>query len=140
VAKTDQTPYLTVIKRIRSAGFATLIILILILTLTGTGLEVFIKANAGLRMSKRQAQSQQAVYCAEGGIEWAKAQLLYNPEWRGGSRLVAGKNTQVIVTPGEEGYWVTSAAVSGQARREIRVYLHNNSGEWAMTNYQELHR
>ncbi|HWQ89273.1 MAG TPA: hypothetical protein VN374_04805 [Desulfitobacteriaceae bacterium] len=139
MAKSDKTPYLTAILKTSNAGFATLIILILILTLTGTGLEIFIKANAGLRMIRRQAQSQQAVYCAEGGIEWAKAQLLHNPEWRGGSRLVAGNNTRVTVSLGEEGYWVNSAAVSGQARREIKVYLHNSTGEWVMTNYQELH-
>ncbi len=124
----------------RSAGFATLIIMILVLTLSAIGLEGFIKANAGLRMVKRQAQSHQAIYLAEGGIEWAKAQLLLNPSWRGGSKSVAEGQAQVSVSVSGGGYWVTSLASSGLAKREIRVYLDFSSEQWIMKNYQELHR
>jgi hypothetical protein len=113
--------------------------MLIILTLTGTGLEMLIQTSAGLRLARRQVQSQQAVYCAEGGIEWAKSQLRHDTAWLGGSRLVAGILTKVTVVPAEEGYWVTAAAVSGQSRREIKVYLQNVSGMWLMTNYQELH-
>jgi hypothetical protein len=124
----------------KHSGFATLIVLILLLTLTWGGLEGFIRADAGLRMIKRQAQSCQAVYYAEAGIEWAKSQLLINPEWSGGSKSVAGNQTKVSISVYEDGYWVTSLAVSGFAKREIKVYLKRNSDKWIMTNYQELHR
>jgi hypothetical protein len=124
----------------RHSGFATLIVLILLFTFAWGGLEGFIKADAGLRMIKRQAQCCQAIYYAEAGIEWAKSQLLLNPEWSGGSRLVAGNQTKVSISAYEDGYWVTSLAVSGFAKREIKVYLRRDSDKWIMTNYQELHR
>ncbi|MFZ3102818.1 MAG: hypothetical protein WA113_11585 [Desulfitobacteriaceae bacterium] len=114
--------------------------MILVLTLSGIGLEGFIKANAGLRMVKRQAQSQRAIFCAEGGIEWAKAQLLLNPNWQGGSKPIAEGQAQVSILANEGGYWITSLATSGLAKREIKVYLNLDSGKWLMTHYQELHR
>lgn len=143
MAKSNQTPYLIIVNyclKTRHSGFATLIVMILLLTLAWVGLEGFIKADAGLRMIKRQAQSCQAVYHAEAGIEWAKSQLLLNPEWTGGSRLVAENQTKVTISADEDGYWVTSLAVSGFAKREIKVYLRRDSDRWIMTNYQELHR
>lgn len=114
--------------------------MILLLTLVGSGLEAIIKADAGLRMIKRQSQSCQAVYYAEAGIEWAKVQLLLNPQWPGGSKFVDGNQTKVSVSAYEDGYWVTASAVSGFAKREIKVYLSRNSDNWIITNYQELHR
>lgn len=129
-----------IIVKTGQSGFAALIVLILLLTLVGTGFEGIIKADAGLRMIKRQSQSCQAVYYAEAGIEWAKAQLLLDPAWPGGSKFVAGTQTKVIVSAYEDGYWVTALAVSGFAKREIKVYLKRDSDKWTMTNYQELHR
>ena len=115
-------------------------IMLLVLTLSGIGLEGFVKANAGLRMVKRQTQSQQAIYFAEGGIEWAKAQLIVNPNWQGGSKVVAEGQAQVSISASGGGYWVTSLATSGLAKREIKVFLSLNSGNWSITHYQELHR
>ncbi len=122
------------------SGFAALIVMILLLTLAWGGLESFIKADAGLRMIKRQAQSCQAVYFAEAGIEWAKSQLLRNPEWSGGIKSVDGNQIKVSIAAYEDGYRVTSLSGSGFAKREIEVYLRRDSEKWIMTNYQELHR
>ncbi|MHB8124042.1 MAG: hypothetical protein ACYDEJ_00135 [Desulfitobacteriaceae bacterium] len=90
-------------------------------------------------MVKRLTQSHQAIYSAEGGIEWAKAQLSHNPNWQGGSKLVAECQTKVSISANGEGYWVTSLATSGLAKREIIVYLSLDSGKWSITHYQELH-
>ncbi len=114
--------------------------MVLVLTLSGIGLEGFIKANAGIRMVKRQAQSHQAIYFAEGGIEWAKAQLLIDPSWKGGSKPIAEGQAIVSILDNGGGYWVTSLATAGLAKREIKVYLNLNSGKWMITHYQELHR
>ena len=130
----------TCILETRYSGFATFIIIILVLTLSGMGLEGYLKANAGLRMVKRQAQSHQAIYFAEGGIEWAKAQLLLDPSWQGGSRSIAEGQAKVNISKSGGGYWITSLATSGLAKREIKVYLILNSDKWSITHYQELHR
>lgn len=91
-------------------------------------------------MAHRETQSRQAVYAAEGGIEWAKAKLLVDPVWRGGSIPVAGNQVQVTVSSSGGGYWVTSLARTGLAQREIKVYLNHSSGKWSESHYQELHR
>jgi len=108
-------------------------------TFSGLGMEVYLKANSQNRMVKRVAQSIQALYVAEGGIEWAKAHLLVNPGLRKGSlSLDTGRVNIEIVTSGG-GYKVTSEGRSGLAVRKIRVTLQLVAGKWVLENYQELH-
>lgn len=120
-------------------GYVSLLILILMTTFSGLGMEVYLKANSQNRMVKRVAQSIQALYVAEGGIEWAKAHLLVNPGLRKGSlSLDTGRVNIEIVTSGG-GYKVTSEGRSGLAVRKIRVTLQLVAGKWVLENYQELH-
>lgn len=90
--------------------------------------------------AKREAQARQAVYLAEGGLEWAKAQLKVNPSWTGGTVTISGKQVLVTTQASGGGYWVTAKATTGFAQREIKVFVENTTGKWKMTQYQELHR
>lgn len=114
--------------------------MILLLTLSGLGMQSYLKANAQAQMSTRESQSRQAVYAAEGGIEWAKAQLNVNPYSTGQTISVAGYPVNVSIESTNEGYWVASLVSVGHARREIKVYLSLESGRWISKNYHEIHR
>lgn len=122
------------------AGFATLLIVLLLTVLSFYGMESYVKANGEMRMAKRETKSRQAVYLAESGVEWAKAQLTLNPNFREGALNVAGKLVTVTAAPSEGGYWVTSVAEAGSAKRKIGVLLQNQSGHWQILRYQELHQ
>lgn len=94
-------------------------------------------------MAKREALSRQAVYTSEGGLEWAKSELIKNPLFTGGKRTI-GEGTAVIdVTVGEGGYWVTSDAQQGVARRKIQVFLSLDpldQNRWVVSQYQEIYQ
>lgn len=127
-------------------------------------MEGYLKANAEKRMVRRVAQSTQALYLAEGGIEWAKAHLMANPDLRRGSLSLdtgqvdiaietivietsvtetnvteAGVIETSIVETSLGGYKVTAEGRSGLAVRKIRVIFHLIAGKWVLKNYQELH-
>ncbi len=103
-------------------------------------MEGYLKANAENRMVRRESQSRQALYIAEGGIEWAKAHLKLNPGLGSGSlSLDTGRVTIVIVTSGG-GYKVTSEGRSGLAVRKIEEILQLETGKWVLKSYQELHK
>ncbi|EGW40310.1 hypothetical protein [Desulfosporosinus sp. OT] len=121
-------------------GYVSLLILVLLTTLSGLGMEEYLKANVENRMVRRVTQSQQALYVAEGGIEWAKAHLLVNPELRQGSLSLATGRVNVVIEPIEGGYKVTAQGHTGLAIRKIEELLQLNDGKWVMTSYQELHR
>ncbi|TGE34633.1 hypothetical protein E4K68_00420 [Desulfosporosinus sp. Sb-LF] len=103
-------------------------------------MEGYLKANIEHRMVRREIQSRQALYAAEGGIEWAKAHLLVNSGLRGGGFLLNFGRVDVAIetTSGGE-YKVTSQGHSGLAVRKIEVILQLNTGKWIMKKYQELH-
>lgn len=91
-------------------------------------------------MARRAAQSGQALYAAEGGIEWAKAHLQVRPELRSGSVPFGSGQAEIVITLCEGGYKVTSEGRSGLAVRKIEQILALNDGKWTMKSYQELHR
>jgi len=102
-------------------------------------MEGYLKANVENRMVKREAQSRQALYIADGGIEWAKAHLLINPGLRRGSlSLDTGRADIVIELSGGE-YKVTSKGLSGLAVRKIEERIELENGTWVIKGYQELH-
>jgi len=109
-------------------------------TLSLYGMESFIKANAQAKMARREIQSRQALYEAEGGLEWAKAQLRIDPSVISGNISFGSDQVQISILSSGGGYWVTSIAQSGQAERKITVYLQLDDGRWLETHYQELHR
>ena len=121
------------------AGFVTLLVLLLMVTLAASGLQIYVKASTADRIARREAQSRQAVYFAEGGIEWAKGQLLIDPGWTGGSIPVGGGHVQVTVNSSGSGYQVTASAQAGLAVRKVQVFLVNNSGYWTVSGYHEVH-
>jgi len=104
-------------------------------------MEGYLKANAENRMVRRVAQSQQALYVAEGGIEWAKAHLRDNPDLRRGSLSLDTGRFEVAIELSEGRYKVTSVGKSGLAIRKIEelLDLDVDSGKWNMKSYQEMH-
>lgn len=102
-------------------------------------MEGYLKANVENRMVRRVVQSQQALYVAEGGIEWAKAHLLVNSGLRLGSISLATGRADIVIELSGGAYKVTSAGYSGLAVRKIEEILELVAGKWVMENYQELH-
>lgn len=98
------------------------------------------KANAENRMVKRETQSRQALYAAEGGIEWAKAHLLINPGLRQGSLSLGTGRVTINIESSGGTYKVTSQGISGLAARKIEETIELKSGRWVTLSYQELHR
>ena len=103
-------------------------------------MEGYLKANMENRMVRRVAQSRQALYMAEGGIEWAKAYLLVNSELRQGSLSLATGRVDIVIEVSEGGYKVISEGHSGLAVRKIEEILQLDAGKWIIKSYQELHR
>lgn len=103
-------------------------------------MEGYLKASVENRMVRRVAQSRQALYVAEGGIEWAKGHLLANSELRRGSLSLATGSVDVVIEVSEGGYIVTSEGHSGLAVRKIEEILELDAGKWVMKSYQELHQ
>ena len=91
-------------------------------------------------MVRRFAQSRQALFVAEGGIEWAKAHLIVNSGLRGGSLSLATGRVDIVIELSEGGYKVTSEGHSGLAVRKVEEILQLDTGKWIMNGYQELHR
>ncbi len=102
-------------------------------------MEVYLKGNAENRMVKRETQSRQALYIAEGGIEWAKAHLLVNPELRQGSLSFDTGQVDILIEFSGGEYKVTSKGLSGLAVRRIEERLELVNGTWVIKGYQELH-
>lgn len=121
-------------------GYISLLVLLLLTLLSGMGMEGYFKANAENCMVKRETQSRQALYVAEGGIEWAKAHLLVNPELRRGSFSFETGRADILVELSGGEYKVTSKGVSGLAVRKIEERLELVDGTWVIKGYQELHR
>jgi len=102
-------------------------------------MEGYLKANAENRMVRRETQSRQALYVAEGGIEWAKAHLIDNPGLRKGSFSLDTGQVDIVIETSGGGYKVTSQGHSGSAVRKIEEILQLVAGKWVLENYQELH-
>ena len=127
-------------REFQANGYVTLLMLLLLTILSGMGMEGYLKANAENQMVRRETQSRQALYAAEGGVEWAKAHLLFNSGLRGGNvSLSTGRVDVVIATTNGGGYKVTSQGRSGLAVRKIQVTLQLVTGKWILKSYQELH-
>ncbi|SHI17590.1 hypothetical protein SAMN02746098_02808 [Desulfosporosinus lacus DSM 15449] len=121
------------------SGYLSLLLLLLLTLFSGLGMEVYLKANAENRMVKRETQSRQALYIAEGGIEWAKAHLLVNPELRQGSLSFDTGQVDILIEFSGGEYKVTSKGLSGLAVRRIEERLELVNGTWVIKGYQELH-
>lgn len=101
------------------------------------------KAQTENKMAKREALSRQAVYISEGGVEWAKSELIKNPMFTGGTRTIGEGSVNVQVVGEEGGYWVTSDAQKGLVRRKIKVYLSLDPLDqdlWVTSQYQEIYQ
>lgn len=103
-------------------------------------MEVYLKANIEKRMLKRELQSRQALYVAEGGIEWAKAHLQENPGLRQGELALDTGQAIIVIQSSSGGYQVISEGHSGLAVRKIEETMQLDGERWNITGYKELHR
>jgi len=124
----------------RTTGFVSLLILLLLTSLSGLGMESYLKANTEYRMVKRETQSRQALYLAEGGIEWAEAHLLANPGLRQGSLSFDTGQVDILIKLSGGEYTVTSEGFAGLAERKIEERLQMDNGTWVIISYQESYR
>lgn len=92
-------------------------------------------------MVRRVAQTRQALYVAEGGVEWAKAHLRVNAGLRSGSVSLVTGRVDIVIEVSGGGYKVISEGYSGLAVRKIEqiIQLNQDNGQWVMMSYQELH-
>lgn len=102
-------------------------------------MEGYLKANVENRMVRREVQSRQALYVAEGGIEWAKAQLRVNSALRRGSLSLATGRVDIVIELSGGVIRVTAVGHSGLAVRKIEEILQLETGKWIIMSYQELH-
>lgn len=123
----------------QTQGFISLVILILLVILSAVGMEGYLKANEENQMVRRETQSRQALYAAEGGVEWAKGCLRDQPGVREGQFNLETGRVQVVIEASGGDYKVTSEAHTGLAFRKIKVVLRSVSGHWIVKSYQELH-
>jgi len=123
-----------------SLGYASLLILLLLTFFSVLGMEGYLKANLESRMVIRDSQSRQALYLAEGGIEWAKAHLLVNSGLRQGSLSLTTGRVDIVIESSGGGYKVISEGHSGLAVRKIEEIIQLDTGKWVLKSYQELHR
>jgi hypothetical protein len=116
------------------------LILLLLATLSAYGLEMYLKAHSENRIIRREVASRQAVYAAEGGIEWVKVNLQKNLDFSGGHLKVGEGFVEVSVNKKTENvYDVISDAQYGLARRRLKVKLEKTLTTWKITEYQELY-
>lgn len=120
-------------------GYITLLILILVAIFSSYGLEMYVKAHSENKIARREVSSRQAIYGAEGGIEWAKVMLEKDPAFMGGEISIGEGTVKVKVIAREGDYTVTSLAQYGRAQRKLKVELEKVDGRWLITKYQEIH-
>ncbi|KLU66350.1 hypothetical protein DEAC_c17490 [Desulfosporosinus acididurans] len=103
-------------------------------------MEVYLKANLEKRMVRRDTQSRQALYMAEGGIEWAKAHLLSDFGLRRGEVVFDMGRAAISIESSGGDYKVISEGRSGLAVRKVEEILQEKTGKWIVKSYQELHQ
>ena len=118
----------------------TLVIMILVAVLSAYGLEMYVKAHSENKMARREANSLQAVYAAEGGGAWSQVMLDEKDEFTGGTLTIGDGTVEVEVTPLEGGFQIISTATYGKAQRKIRAELVKEKDHWIMNKYQEIYR
>lgn len=84
------------------SGYITLLILILLATFSAYGLEMYVKVHSENKIVRREVNSRQAIYGAEGGIEWAKVMLEKDPAFMGGTIGIGEGTVKVNVLPGKK--------------------------------------
>ncbi|KUO78655.1 MAG: hypothetical protein APF81_27050 [Desulfosporosinus sp. BRH_c37] len=103
-------------------------------------MECYLKANTENQMVRRDNQSRQALYVAEGGVEWAKAHLMVSPGLRLGSFSLETGRADIVIEPNGGGYKIVSEGRSGLAVRKVEEILQIETGKWVIKSYQELHQ
>ncbi|NLM22058.1 MAG: hypothetical protein GX207_10010 [Peptococcaceae bacterium] len=121
-------------------GYVSLLILLVITFLVGLGNISYHKARAQEKMAVYEAHKVQAIYLADSGLEWAKANLTADPDWGGGSRDLGEGKIEVTVYKDTSGYQVISKSrfkETGQSRSGYLIL--NDTGQLIISHYEELY-
>ena len=90
-------------------------------------------------MVHMEIQSRQALYAAEGGIEWAKHQLNLDPTLTSGRVAYGQGAAEIKIEKGNGGYWVTAEGKIASVSRKLKVLLLREEGVWVMRYYQDIY-
>ena len=126
-------------KSLNRQGYASLLILLVITFLLGVGSISYHKAQAQEKMANYEAHKIQAIYLADSGLEWAKANLTADPGWGGGSRDLGQGKIEVTVYRDTSVYQVISKSKFKDAGQSRSGYLIlNDIGQLVISHYEEL--
>lgn len=93
-------------------GFVSLLVLLLIAFLSWIGFEVFYKVSSQERIVRYEAQKIKAIFIADSGLEWAKASLTKDPDWKGGTKIFTDGEVKVEIIKNVQGYRVIARSQS----------------------------
>ncbi|NLP43689.1 MAG: hypothetical protein GX351_03585 [Peptococcaceae bacterium] len=119
-------------------GYVSLLMLIVIVFLAGIGFNALYKANSQEKIIRYEADKVKAVFLADSGLEWAKASLLEDREWQGGTRFFTNGSIQVEAKKTTEGYCVMSVAQTGGARQIRYGDFIEKEDDLVLIRYREL--
>lgn len=120
-------------------GSTLVILLVFILvatTIAATSASVII-SNA--QITRGAAQSMEAYYAAEAGVENAALQLLRNPEYTGETLQINSDTTADIVVTNSGNYVVTSTGKSGPITRVIQANVDYTNSILTVISWKEIY-
>ncbi len=112
-----------------------LIFILVAITIATTSVEVII-TNA--QTTSAAAQSMEAYYAAEAGVENAAIQLLRNPNYAGETIQISPTSTAKITVSINGYYKVISVGTSGDFKRVLQANLDYTNNVLSVISWQEL--
>lgn len=106
------------------------------ITIATTSVSVII-TNA--QSTAATAQSMEAYYAAEAGVENATLQLLRNPSYTGETLQITSDTTSQIVVENSPSYVVTATGKSGRYTRVIRANLNYTNSILSVVSWTEIY-
>jgi len=119
-------------------GFVSLFLLMVIVFLAGIGSIGFYKVNSQEKIARYEAERVKAVFLADSGLEWAKASLVEDREWQGGTKFLTSGMIQVEVKKNSEGYSVQSMGRTLGAMQVRYGDFIERDDDLILIRYQEL--
>lgn len=112
-----------------------LIFILVAITIATTSVAIII-TNA--QTTSAAAQSMEAYYAAEAGVENAAIQLLRNPDYTGETIQISPSSTATVTVASGSSYMVTSTGNSGAFTRVLQANLDYTDNVLSVISWQEL--
>ncbi len=122
-------------------GYISLLVLMVVAFLAGVGVIAYHKANSLETMAAYEARKVQAIYLADSGLAWAKANVASDPSWAGGSMDFGGGQIEVTVVTDGVHYKITARARLKETRQSrVGHFTADDHGKLIMNRYEELYQ